>query len=98
MPVLRPWSVPQDANASPCAVPNRPRWAWLQGHPMGRRPRTWFGPEDDDGVTDPQQAFWERWVEQHLWDVVYRGLPRLQRWACAWRGQITEPVGHDGRP
>lgn len=98
MPFLRASSVRLSTEPSPFATVPRSRWAWLDGHPMGRRPRTWFGPEDHDGESDPQDAALERWVEQHLWDVVFRGLPRLQRWACAWRGQITEPVGHHGRP
>lgn len=46
---------------------------------MGPRPEDFFGPEDWDGVTDPQELSAEVTLRQQAWDEAYRQLPWWQR-------------------
>lgn len=66
--------------------------------PLGRRPRTWFGPEDWDGQDADEIEFdiKERTHRQDVWDEKYRSMSFLQRLFSTLRGEVTEPV--ENRP
>lgn len=65
-------------------------------HPLGRRPRAWYGPDDwiegDDPVTEMTRVI----EKQKVWDDMYRAMSRWQRFRCWLAGELTEPVGTYG--
>lgn len=62
-------------------------------HPMGKRPRSWYGPDDCDDGDDPQVETAHRQHQQAQWDAVYLKLSWWQRLCCNLAGEVTEPVG-----
>jgi hypothetical protein len=48
-------------------------------HQLGPRPRSFFGPEDWDGVTPPEELGTEIKQRQQVWDASFRALPWWRR-------------------
>jgi len=62
-------------------------------HPLGKRPRAWFGPEDYCEGDDPAVETAAVQKKQRNWDAIYFSLSWWQRLRCYFAGEITEPVG-----
>ena len=57
------------------------------------RPRSFYGPDDWDGITPWQEIERDIIARQRAWDSQYLALPWLSRVKIWILGGITEPVG-----
>lgn len=62
-------------------------------HPLGKRPRSWYGPDDCLEGDDPVVEVAVRQHQQAEWDAIYLKLNWWQRLCCNLAGEVTEPVG-----
>lgn len=62
-------------------------------HPLGKRPRGWYGPDDWNEGDDPVVEMAKVIERQKEWDAIYRAMPWWQRFRCWLADEITEPVG-----
>ena len=62
-------------------------------HPLGKRPRSWYGPDDCLEGDDPVVEVAVRQHQQAEWDAIYLKLSWWQRLCCNLAGEVTEPVG-----
>lgn len=65
----------------------------MRVHPLGKRPRSWYGPDDWLEGDDPAVAMAQVVQRQREWDDIYRGMSWWMRFRCWLAGEITEPVG-----
>lgn len=62
-------------------------------HPLGKRPLSFFGPENGYEDADWRVTEYRIQSQQRLWDTTYLALPLFKRLCCRFVGEITEPVG-----
>ncbi|KVP16868.1 hypothetical protein [Burkholderia ubonensis] len=62
-------------------------------HPLGKRPRAWFGPENYLEGDDPMVESARVAQKQREWDAIYFRMSWWNRLRCYFAGEITEPVG-----
>jgi hypothetical protein len=61
-------------------------------HPAGRRPRSWFGPDDWNDGDDPDEEIANVRKKQQAWDAQYVAMPWWKRVLSEMLGEVTEPV------
>ncbi|WP_434717106.1 hypothetical protein P5X00_37420 [Paraburkholderia sp. A2RO-4L] len=62
-------------------------------HPLGKRPRAWYGPEDYDEGDDPAVESAKVAQRQREWDAIYFRMSWWSRLRSYLAGEVTEPIG-----
>jgi hypothetical protein len=62
-------------------------------HPLGKRPLSWFGPDDCNDGDDPDVETTARQHRQADWDAIYLKMGWWKRLCCNLVGEVTEEVG-----
>jgi hypothetical protein len=61
-------------------------------HPLGKRPRGWFGPEDYNDGDDIAEETAARARKQLAWDEIFYKMSWWKRLCCVMAGEVTEPM------
>jgi len=62
-------------------------------HPLGKRPCTWFGPDDYTDGDDIAAEMARRQRIQAEWDAIFYKMGWWKRFCCVLAGEMTEPAG-----
>jgi len=63
-------------------------------HPQGKRPRSWFGPDDYTDGDDVDAEIAKRHCQQDEWDDIYFQMPLWKRILSTFIGEDSEPSDH----
>ena len=61
-------------------------------HPLGKRPRSWFGPDDYVDGDDIAEETAARARKQAAWDEIFFTMSWWKRLCCVIAGEVTEPM------